>query len=376
MSAAPHDAQKRAPSRLAAPHAVQVIVPASDRIAAKAYSRMRQAGTVEDFRREEERVARERLVALMPELPRLDWHRAQFLVSDSNEIWRIGDVVLRVCWRGDRQRLLLDAEIARVLPAAVRAPEVLDRGTIGDVTWQLTRYVEGRAPDDDFLDLDPTRLQAATEDLAARLRALHAWRPPPSVASLFEAREVPRPNEVGVNLLTLPVARTMTLFGPASRLPYLDPELLRAVERRIDALASLDPFATTDGRAVVHGDAHFWNTIVDNQGIAALLDYEWCRFSPIDAELPIWLHVLRQQRMRRPDRELPPIPMWLRDAYPEMFAFSDLEGRLWLYALVFHLHGVLVWPPDAPERDLVASHHVHALRELVDRPPTLPRDPR
>ena len=330
---------------------------------------------MEDYRREEERIARERLVALRPALPSLDWEQARFLVSDSNEVWRVGDVVLRICWRGDRQRLLREAELVRALPAALRAPQVLDIGRAGDVTWELARYVPGVAPDDSILDLAAVQLRALTEQLAEILRALPAWRPPPSVERVLDAREQPHADELSVNLLTLPVARAMTLFEPASRLEFLDPTLLRSVERRIAALADVDAFATRH-HTVVHGDAHYWNSIVDEQGIAALLDYEWCRFSPIDAELAIWLHVMRVHLLRRGGRTLPPILTWLRDAYPEMFAAPDLEGRLWLYTLVFHLRGVLVWPPDAPERDLTPEHHVHALRALVAGPPALPWDPR
>ena len=66
---------------------------------------------------------------------------------------------------------------------------------------------------------------------------------------------------------------------------------------------------------------------------------------------------------------------WLREDYPQLFAHPDLEGRLWLYALTFGLQGLLIWPPDAPERDLVATHHVHALRALVDAPPSAVLDP-
>jgi aminoglycoside phosphotransferase len=330
---------------------------------------------VEEYRKEEERVARARLAGLRHALPRLEWDQAQFLVSDSNEVWRVGDVVLRVCWRGDRQRLLREVELVRALPASLRAPQVLDAGHTADVTWELARYVPGIAPDDAVLDLDDTRLRALTEQLAEILRGLHAWQPPGPVRRALDAREQAHANELSVNLLCLPVPRAMTLIEPASRLHYLDPALLRSVEARIGALAEIDPF-TTHHETVVHGDAHFWNTIVDEQGIAALLDYEWCRFSPVDAELPIWLHVMRVHQLRRPGRPMPPILTWLRDAYPELFAAPDLEGRLWLYALVFHLQGVLVWPPDAPERDLVAEHHVHALRELVGRPPALPWDPR
>ena len=63
----------------------------------------------EEEREEEERAARQRLSELGPHLPlpigNLD--RAKFLPSNSNDVWRLDDLVLRVCWRheiGDAQR--------------------------------------------------------------------------------------------------------------------------------------------------------------------------------------------------------------------------------------------------------------------------------
>jgi len=119
----------------------------------------------------------------------------------------------------------------------------------------------------------------------------------------------------------------------------------------------------------VHGDAQVSNLVVDDRGIAALLDYEWCRTAPVDSELAIWQHILRITAITSPGSGPPPVLRWLREDYPALFAHPDLEGRLWLYALAFTLRGLLVWPPDAPESELIATHHLHALRALADAPP-------
>ena len=41
--------------------------------------------------------ARARLDALAPALPMSGWDRATWIPSNSNEVWRLDDVVLRVC---------------------------------------------------------------------------------------------------------------------------------------------------------------------------------------------------------------------------------------------------------------------------------------
>ena len=45
----------------------------------------------------------------------------------------------------------------------------------------------------------------------------------------------------------------------------------------------------------------------------------------------------------------------------------NAHERLWLYHLLFTIHGVAIWHPDAPEDSLVTDHHVHTLRMLADR---------
>lgn len=323
-----------------------------------------------DEEADEELAARGRLAIITSSLPANGWNGARWLPSNSNDVWRLHDVVLRVCWRGDRRRLQREVQIVQEMPSSLLHPAVLGSGDHEGLTWQLTRYIPGAVLADTWLEMDHSRLREVVAQLAQMLKTLHGWTPSPEVRDVLAAREGAQLEVVGVNLVPLPIDRAMDLLGPACRLPYVDPALIRAVERRIEALADIDPFARDEARVVVHGDAQPSNLIIEDQRIVALLDYEWCRMAPIDAELAIWTHVLRLGHILSPGRVLPPAMRWLREDYPQLFAHPDLEGRLWLYALTFGLQGLLIWPPDAPERDLVATHHVHALRTLVDGPPS------
>ena len=62
------------------------------------------------------------------------------LASDSNDVWRVGDLVLRICWRGDRARLPREAVLLAHLPDAVPHAPLVD-GADGDVE------LSGRAAD-------------------------------------------------------------------------------------------------------------------------------------------------------------------------------------------------------------------------------------
>jgi aminoglycoside phosphotransferase (APT) family kinase protein len=319
--------------------------------------------------RDEEAAARHRLTTIAPGLPSDGWEHATWIPSNSNDVWRLDDVVLRVCWRGDRHRLTRESVLVDALPESLLAPRLIDTGEHKGLTWQLAHNVAGTMLRDSWLDMDTDELRRLVAQLAAMLRSLHAWTPPAGVLDALSAREAGLGGASGVNLLPLPVPRARELVEQAMRLPHVDAALMRAVERRIVALSDVDPFARDEPRAVVHGDAQPSNLVVASGGIVALLDYEWCRMAPIDTELAIWLHVLRVSQIDAPGRTLPPMLRWLREDYPKLWAAPDLEARLWLYALVFSVQGVLIWEPDVVERDLDPAHHMHALRLLAERPP-------
>ena len=76
----------------------------------------------------------------------------ELVTSYSNDTWYVrsasaGDVVLRVCWIGDRERLLREAAVGRALPADVGYPEVLASGALtvdGEaITWMTSRRLSG-----------------------------------------------------------------------------------------------------------------------------------------------------------------------------------------------------------------------------------------
>ena len=81
----------------------------------------------------------------------------ELVTSYSNDAWYVrsasaGDVVLRVCWIGDRERLLREAAVGRALPAEVGYPEVLASGALNvdgeAITWMVSRRLVRHDPDE------------------------------------------------------------------------------------------------------------------------------------------------------------------------------------------------------------------------------------
>src|SRR5438445_4641490 len=73
-----------------------------------------------------------------------DFQSAVQLVSHSNDAWAIGEVILRICWRGDLARLRREAFLLSHLPDAISHPPVLDFGEAEDLTWMVTRRLDGQ----------------------------------------------------------------------------------------------------------------------------------------------------------------------------------------------------------------------------------------
>lgn len=308
-----------------------------------------------------------RLRRLQASLPRSLRADPVLVASNSNDVWLLGDAVLRVCWRGDRARFVREARLVAALPPSIPHPTVFDAGSHDDLAWTLLERVAGDALSDVWLELPPAVLADLVGQFGTMLKALHAWSPPADIARLLHehARATPRDPAaiVDTDLVPLPLPRLITLVAAAKHLAYVDAAVIAAVTERIHELASADPFTTT-WRHVIHGDAVFANVLVQDGTITALLDFEWARTGPPDLELVSVIRMLEDARMLA-DRPLPPVLGWLRAAYPQLFAAPDLERRLWLYALAYTVRGIVFWPPDRPETELFAVHQVHRLRRLM-----------
>jgi aminoglycoside phosphotransferase (APT) family kinase protein len=312
------------------------------------------------------------------------------LPSDSNDAWRIGPAVLRVCWRGDRGRFAREAAVTRALPAGVPYPEVLDTGSDGDLAWQVTRIVEGVPLATLWRGLSRAERRDAVHQIGQALATLHAHRfPADVVAALASPRPVGDTSTwalVGADITLLPLWRAESLLAAARHEGRADRALIDDVAARFRELADADPLGDAPLAEVgqlaaaplaeggppvgavtcVHGDAHLANALWKDGRLTALLDFEWVRLGPPDLEIEPYL---RADAAGLTDTELREALGWLAESYPAMFAVPDLVRRLWLYQLANAVRELFLARPGQPPDD--GAQRV--LRRIVKSPDHLLR---
>ena len=296
----------------------------------------------------------------------------ELVTSYSNDAWYVRsaaarDVVLRVCWIGDRERLLREAAVGREVPIQVGYPEVLASGEVaveGEViTWMTSRRLSGTTLRKVWPDLDERQREQALRDVVPPLRALHGWRPPADVAARLRP---PRPSTdpqtiVGSTILPLPLERVGHLVAPAVDLA---PEHRATIEQAWSWLidhAHLLPRLDDPDDAVTHGDLHLDNVWWDGERVTGLLDLEWVRWGPAWVDLvPVRDNALAGDEFSEPHQRLLDT---LRAEVPGLEA-PDLVRRLTVIELAFQLRQILVWPPPGPNPAI--DHPVRLLQRLLD----------
>jgi hypothetical protein len=284
------------------------------------------------------------------------------LETESNDAWRIGDLVVRVCWRGDRARLQREMLVATHLPEGIPYPTIISGGRDEVLSWTVTRRLPGVALSDlwDSLPIDQRR--AAIRQHAQTLKTLHAWQPPPRVSEALRQRPPVDPNDpatiVGADVNPLPLSRAMLLVQSAKRLPFVDPGVIDALAATFQELRTLDPFLT-DELVVVHGDAGTTNVLWHDARLIALVDFEWVRWGPRDLELAPFIGFMGGRSL---------LLSWLEDDYPQLFGHPRIIERLWLYELAGALRGLIVWPPRSPEDPQRPYSALWELRKALEGP--------
>lgn len=307
-----------------------------------------------------------RLAMIQAELPG-GVHDAVFAPGASNDIWISEHSVLRVCWRGNTERLAIEAELGNDLPAAIGYPRTTAWGRRGNLVWQVQTKVDAVAWDQAWSHHSKDSLRQMVSQLAAIYRSLHEWDVPPHARQLLEHKSAMQRDDPRTHLVPLPVEFAYSVLEEIAGLRWFPADLYRTTLRRLDDLSQLDPFQSqTEQGRLIHCDASPANIMEREGRIVSLLDFEWARLGPIDMELLIWLHMARAADVA--SMPFPPILRWLKADYPELFIEPDSRERLWLYHLLFTIHGVAIWHPDAPEDTLTPDHHVHTLRKLTDQP--------
>jgi hypothetical protein len=167
--------------------------------------------------------------------------------------------------------------------------------------------------------------RAAIRQVGEFLAALNAHRFRPAVrAALASPRPADGPTAasvIGADLSPLPVSRARLLLEPAARLSRVDENLIDLVGERFSELEATDPagdsaLADSGGGVVVvvHGDAHPMN-VLWNEGVVALLDWEWVRLGGIELEIEPFLY-RGLDSAPSPLADSARIMGWLSDVHP------------------------------------------------------------
>jgi scyllo-inosamine 4-kinase len=283
------------------------------------------------------------------------------LPSASNEAWKVGDVVVRISWSGDRDRVRREVAVLEHLPPSVPHPDVLGHGTTDGRTWTLTRWVPGRVAAGTWPSMsDATRDRFAGE-LADALAAIHQWSPTAEVREQVAQRTaaITVDDIIGQDVNPLPVDRALAVVDEAKRAPHADADVIDAVAERLEELRAFD---LRDGESVViHGDLHLWNVVEVGGSLQTLLDFEWVRLGPPDLDLQAFLRA-------EEETESTDVLTRLAEHYPNIVAHPRILERLWLYDLACTLRDVIVCPATSAPEDLQPHHPLRRLPVIVQSP--------
>ena len=296
----------------------------------------------------------------------------ELMTSHSNDTWYVrstsaGEAVLRVCWIGDRERMLREAAVGRALPREVGYPEVLASGalTVGGepVTWMISRRLAGSTLRTVWPELDERQRDRALHEVARPLRALHAWCPPAAVAARLgpPAPSIEPATIIGSTILPLPLDRVRHLVAPAADRAGEHRAVVEESWGWLVGQADLLPRLDDPADAITHGDLHLDNIWWDGERVTGLLDLEWVRWGPPWIDLvSVRDNALAGDEFSEPHQRLLDT---LRAEVPGLEA-PDLVRRLTVVELAFQLRQSLVWPPPGP--DPAVDHPIRLLRRLLD----------
>lgn len=258
-----------------------------------------------------------------------------------NSVWRVDELIVRICTVGDRTRFLREARLGASLPLELGYPRVIGAGLDEDMSWTVTVAVQGSRLADELLAMDADERRAAGHRLGELLAAFHAVAPPAGI----DERVLGHPK--WYDAIPLPVSRARRLLEHAR--PGIGDDLADSVARRIDELGEHDPFGDPVSRVLLHGDFSPDNVVWRNGRPVAVIDLEWARTGLAHADL-FWLAF--------GDRD---VLAGVADAYPNAFV-PGVERALRLCLLAFQLRSV------ADGHKQPESRQARRLRALVDEP--------
>lgn len=283
----------------------------------------------------------------------------KLIASESNDVWQVDDFFIRICWRGDEQRMFRETIVARALPDSIPYPEIVRIGELGNCSWMITKRVLGQPLSIVWPTLTNQEKIDSARQYARLLKNLHAWTPPQEVVSLLEKNNdnfVTAQAIVGTDVNPLPINRVLTVIEALRTLSNIDTELLDKITTKILTIKPQDPLIA-EGLVVVHGDASMTNILWHKNKITALLDFEWVRMGPRDLELVAILGFMREKFTdKKEGYDL--IIVALKKEYPELFKSPNLLDRLWLYEAAYGLRQLFL---NLPKKYALATRRLQKI---------------
>jgi len=295
--------------------------------------------------------------------PNVEMTRAS---SVTNEVWLTPEYAIRVNRRPDH-RLRREALIGPHLPPEVNYPDIVAYGTGSGFDWLVVGRRAGNVLSRCWPTMPPTQRRLAVRQIAYMLRALHRTQCPVGLddlgaPQLLKSGQGYEPT--GPLLVGLERARSLDNVDKGMVSGLI--ELVRSTSR------TLEPF---DAATLIHGDLTFENVLWDGEQVTALIDFEWSRAAPADLDLDIilrfctypGLHVAEDYAEQTRPEDYEEVPWWLREDYPQLFAFPQGLERLRLYAIAFDVRDVLAFPPPLPASELPSEHALNRLVRLLNK---------
>jgi hygromycin-B 7''-O-kinase len=292
----------------------------------------------------------------------LDMHLPLMRASSvTNEVWLADEYVVRVN-RQPNQRLRREAHLGPSLPAEVAYPGIVAYGGQLGADWLVVRRVRGNPLSRCWPTMSPLERRSAVHQIAGMLQVLHRTPRPPDLPDIDTPQLLGSRRHGGHAVDPLLVA-----LERAEQLPFVEPGVIWEARRVVLSTGdAIEPFGAT---TLVHGDLHFENLLWDGAQVTTLLDFEWCRPAPPDLELDIFLrfcaypflHVAEDYEHLTRAEDYGPVPWWLAEDYPDLFAEPDLLARTILYSIAYDMRELLLFPPQRPARELSTYHPLNRL---------------
>ncbi len=286
--------------------------------------------------------------------------------STRNEVFLSERHVVRVNQTLDR-RLRREAAIYQMLPQEHWAPRLLATGGDSGRDYIVLHRHPGAPLSRWWPELGERQRRHCVEGLAAAMEAIHHS---PVGGDFPPPHNPPHSIEPGKDR---PLDILRSRLSELSELDNVDGLMLITVADALHGADSmLTPAAVPHG--LVHGDLTLENVIASNDGLEAVIDFEWARFGPVDLDLDIifrfacypHLHVPPHVGTRYSPTDFWPAMDWLLARLPHITSIPHLRPRLELYALSFEVARVLEMPPTDTVHNLDHDHPYRRLVSLVD----------